>query len=101
MKTKRLTLVTVVAEAVLEPQLCELVKAEGATGFTVTPARGEGSRGLRAGLDGGNVRVEAIVSDTVGEAIVTRLAERYFANYAVIAWLTEVSVVRGEKYLRS
>ena len=50
---------------------------------------------------GDHVRVEAVVSDAVGEAIVTRLAERYFANYAVIAWLTEVSVVRGEKYLRS
>lgn len=101
MKTRRLTLVTVVAEAVLEPQLVELVKAQGATGFTVTAARGEGSRALRAGMEAGNVRLEAIVSEEAADAIVTRLSERYFTNYAVIAWLTDVSVVRGDKYVRS
>ncbi len=100
MKTRRLTLVTVVAEAVLEQQLIQLVKAEGATGFTVTAAHGEGSRALRTGMEEGNVRLEVVVSEEVGDAIVTCLAERYFTNYAVIAWLTDVSVVRGDKYVR-
>jgi hypothetical protein len=99
MQTRTLMLVTVVAEHVLESELVTLMKTEGATGYTVTPAHGEGSRGLRTGMEGGNVRLEVVVPTVVADAIVTRLAERYFTNYAVIAWLTEVRVVRGEKYV--
>jgi nitrogen regulatory protein P-II 2 len=101
MHTTTLTKVTIIAEEVLEGRLTELVKHEGATGFTVTPCRGEGSRGLRIGsMPGGNVRIEVLVPASVSESIVARLAEDYFTNYAVIAWLTEVSVLRGEKYVR-
>ena len=101
MNLRNLTLVTVVAEAVLEVQLTALVKDEGATGFTLTQAMGEGSRGLRSGMEGGNIRLEAVVSQAAAEAIIDRLSERYFANYAVIAWLTEVQVLRGEKYVQA
>jgi hypothetical protein len=93
------TLVTIIAEDVLEPRLTELVMRLGATGYTASPCRGEGSRGLRTGsMPGGNVRIEVIVSTAVADAIVARLASDYFPHYAVIAWRAEVGVVRGDKY---
>jgi len=96
----QLMLVTIVAEDLLEPQLATLVKTLGATGFTVTPCSGEGSRGLRTGsMPGGNVRIEVVVSKDVSEMIIAKLAEAYFAHCAVIGWLTPVGVVRGEKYV--
>jgi nitrogen regulatory protein P-II 2 len=100
MDTTKLTLVTIIAEQVLETRVIELAKHEGATGFTSTPCRGEGTRGLRTGAEeGGNVRLELLVREAVGDAIVARLAEDWFRSYGVVAWLQEVRVVRGEKYL--
>mgnify|MGYP003513056842 FL=1 len=43
-----LKLVTIVAESLLEKRLVEEVKRLGAKGYTITPARGEGSRGIRS-----------------------------------------------------
>jgi nitrogen regulatory protein P-II 2 len=34
----------------------------------------------------------------VAERILARVAEEYFAHYAVIAWVEDVEVVRGDKY---
>jgi hypothetical protein len=48
--------------------------------------------------EGGNIRLETIVSPAVADKILERLAEAYFANYAVIAFVDTVEVVRGDKY---
>ncbi len=97
--TKR-TLVTIIAEEVLETRVLEMVKLEGATGFTSTPCRGEGTRGLRTGAEeGGNVRIELIVSQEIAERILERLESDWFPSYAIIAWLSDVRVLREEKYL--
>ncbi|MCX7782254.1 MAG: transcriptional regulator [Meiothermus sp.] len=94
-----LKLVTIIAEGFLEEKLVREVKKLGAKGYTITPARGEGSRGVRASeWEGNNIRLETIVSPAVAEKILARLAEVYFANYAVIAFVENVEVVRGEKY---
>lgn len=99
MKTVSLRKVTIVAEAFLEERLLQEVRERGARGFTVGQVRGEGSRGERASeWEGRSVRIEALVSSEVADRILTYLAEHYFPNYAVIAWLEEVEVVRGDKY---
>ncbi len=94
-----LKLVTIIAEGFLEERLVREIKKLGAKGYTITSARGEGSRGVRASeWEGNNIRLETIVSPSVAEKILNRLAEVYFANYAVIAFVENVEVVRGEKY---
>ena len=100
MQTVTLKLVTVVTEAVLAERLIADLKALGAKGHTLTEARGEGSRHLRAGhLPGENVKIEAVVSESVAAAVVDHLAREYFIHYAVIVYVTDVAVVRGEKYV--
>ena len=49
-------------------------------------------------LRGDNVRLEVVVSPEVADAILERLAQEYFPNYALVAWVADVQVVRGEKY---
>lgn len=101
MSEARLRLVTIVAEAILEERLTRELLELGATGFTVTDSHGRGSRGIRTGdIPGTSVRIEVVVSPDVSERVVVRLREAYFPHYAVIAWLTDVDVVRGEKYVR-
>ncbi len=95
-----LTLVTIVAERVLESRIAEDIKAAGATGYTVGDARGEGSRHVGSHtFEGRNVRFEVIAGHAVAQRILDVVAERYFPHYGVIAFLTDVTVVRGEKYL--
>lgn len=100
MKTVPLKRVTIVAEAVLEDRLLRDVKRLGARGFTVLEARGEGSRGVRASeWEGRNVQIETLVSEGVADRILDLLAERYFQHFAVVAYITTVDVVRGDKYV--
>ena len=92
--------VTIVSERLLKDELITLVKEAGATGFSLTAVEGEGSRAVRAGdWEGRNVMLETLVSHSVADGILDTLDERYFKDYAVIAWLTEVSVLRGDKFL--
>lgn len=100
MDTVLLTMVSIVAESLLEGRLLADLRQLGATGYTVTEVRGEGSRGVRASeWEGNNVKVETIVAATTAQRILDHIATTYFEHYAVIAWTTEVRVVRGSKYL--
>jgi nitrogen regulatory protein P-II 2 len=99
MLTVPLCVVTIVAEPVLEERLIADIRLAGARGYTITGSHGEGSRGIRASDPPGvSIRIEVIASDDVADRLLTRLAERYFQHYAVIAWMTPARVVRGEKY---
>lgn len=100
MKTVVLKRVTIIAEALLEERLVRDVKRLGARGYTVTEVRGEGSRGVRASeWEGHNVKLESIVSPDVADRVLEHLAATYFPHFAVIAYVEDVSVVRGEKYV--
>jgi nitrogen regulatory protein P-II 2 len=96
-----LTLVTIVAEKILEPKLARLVLEAGASGYTATDARGKGSRDMRSQtFEGHNVRIETVVSPEVASRILEQITELYFPHYGVIAFTSQVAVVRGTKYVR-
>ena len=100
MRTHPIKLVTIVAEAALEYRLTTEIRALGARGFTIVEARGEGTRGGARGADapGTNIRLEALVSAPVAEAIVEHLVTHYFADYSIIAYTADVDVVRTRKF---
>jgi nitrogen regulatory protein P-II 2 len=92
-------LVTVVAEAVLEPRLLQELKDAGAHGWTVTDARGEGPRNRRTGdIAGGNVHIESLMSQEAADRLMARLVDHYFPSYACIAWVHPVTVMRPDKF---
>lgn len=100
MQTITLTKVTIIAEAILRERLIEVVLDAGATGYTCSHAEGEGSRHIRSGdLPGENIRIETIVSEPVADRLLARLSTEYFPHFALIAYLSEVRVIRGEKYV--
>ena len=93
-------LITIVTEAVLETELCGVLDELGASGYTVTDARGSGSRGIRdAGWQtSSNIRIEVICSEEVAERIADRMRERYYDNYAMILFEGDVRVMRSQKF---
>jgi nitrogen regulatory protein P-II 2 len=97
----RLKLVTIVTERVLRKRLLDEIRDLGARGFTTSEVSGEGSRGVRASeWEGSNIRIETIVAHDVAERIVDHVSRLYFDYHAVIVFVQDVDVVRGDKYLR-
>jgi nitrogen regulatory protein P-II 2 len=100
MNLTMLSLVTIVAESLLRDRLVSSILAAGAKGFTITEAEGEGSRHRRVSeILGANIRIETIVSEQVAEVLLSTLSNEYFERYAVIAYVSQVQVVRGTKYV--
>lgn len=100
MHTTTLKLVTIVTERILEDRLLRALEDLGARGYTLTQATGKGSRGVRASeWEGPDTRIESLVSPEVAEAVVAHVAENYFEHYAVILYVQDAEVVRGEKYV--
>ena len=97
-----LKLVTVVGETVIMEEIAEEVIKLGATGFTLSDVVGHGSRSTRNVLISGEAKtrkLEIVVPADVAVAILTFVSHNYFEHYACIAWLSDVSVVRGEQYV--
>lgn len=100
MHTTKLKKITIIAEAVLEERLLREVRHLGARGYTLTQVRGEGSRGVRASeWEGKNVQLDLLVSAEVSDRMLEHLAAHYFEHYAVVAYVVDVEVVRGERYV--
>jgi nitrogen regulatory protein P-II 2 len=95
-----LKLVTVIAEAIVSDRLIREIQQLGAKGYTATEVTGQGSRGVRASeWEGKNVKIETLVSEEVAQKILALLSEHYFPNFAVVAYVHDVTVVRGDKYV--
>ena len=100
MPTIQRKLITIVTEAALESELLEALKSLGVSGYTITNARGKGSRGVR---DAGwalssNIRIEVICSEAIAERVSQYLHENYYANYAMVVYETDISVLREGKF---
>jgi hypothetical protein len=100
MPTEARKLVTIVTEAVVERRLVDDLKLLGAHGYTISDARGEGSRGVRsAGWEASsNIRVEVVCDPRTAEAIAAHLRANYYADYAMILYFSDVGVLRPEKF---
>ena len=93
-------LLTVVTEAVLERELLGELDALGVRGYTITDARGQGSRGRRQSdwSQEGNIRIEMVCEPALAERVAQHLRDRYYDHYAMILFLQDVSVLRSEKF---
>lgn len=93
-------LLVIIAEAALERALLEDAKRLGAQGYTVADVRGSGRHGERAGSWDGdrNIEVKVIATPPVAEAIASRVLEAYCPNYSVSLFLSDVEVLRPEKF---
>lgn len=100
MKTTTLKLVTIVTERILEDRILRKMIELGAKGYTLTQATGKGSRGVRASeWEGPDTRIEALVSSEVAGGIIEYIADNLFEHYAVIVYVQDAEVVRGDKYV--
>lgn len=99
MNTYTLTLLTIVAEAILKDRLIHEIRHAGAKGFTISDVSGEGSRQRRVSeLLGDNIKIEVIAKREIADIILTVLHKDFFPRYSVVAFISDVQVVREDKY---
>lgn len=93
-------LLTVVCEAALESVLVKDMEGLGAQGYTITDARGKGARGVRSASweASSNIRIEVVCDERTAGAIAAHLREHYYENYAMILTMSDVEVLRPEKF---
>lgn len=98
--TEKRTLLTVFCEASLEPLLVRDMDRLGIGGYTISDARGKGSRGVRDASwdEARTIRLEVICARPLAETLLTHLQARYYAHYAMVAYLSDVEVLRPEKF---
>jgi nitrogen regulatory protein PII len=92
-------LVTIVAPYELRDRLESDLQGLGATGYTVSRADGRGAHGARTGgvFKLGNVRMEAIVSPAVAEAILEHL-ERQAEDLEVVGFAQDIEAVPAKQF---
>ena len=97
----RMKCLTIVTESLIEQRIADDLRACGALGWTITPARGMGPSNRRVSeLEGGHNRFDVLVDDSVCARIWDVLERDYFPDYAVTAWVSTVEVARPERYGR-
>ncbi|NEV64383.1 P-II family nitrogen regulator [Thiorhodococcus minor] len=101
--TRQATKLVIITEQLLLRDIARIVESSGATGYTVTPANGKGSRNLRSSgqptASGAfaNVKVEVITaSEALARRIADEIAGKYFDNFSGIAYLDQVDVLHAK-----
>lgn len=93
-------LLTVVCEASLEQAIVADLLALGVHGYTISDARGSGAHGRRdaAWPPSANIRIEILSAEKTALSTLSHLQENYYANYGMVAFLSDVLVMRPEKF---
>ena len=93
-------LLTIITETAIERTLVKDLDKIGVRGYTVTDARGKGSRGMRTGTwdQNSSVRIEIVCDERMAGAITDYILQNYYEYYAMMLFITDVEVLRPEKF---
>lgn len=93
-------LVTIVCEAYAQDAVTKLLCEVGAHGWTSFAVEGDGARGKRPAdiREFANVQIEVVAQPDTATKLLERLAQDYFPRYAMIAFESDVRVLRRDKF---
>jgi len=93
-------LITVVTEAVLEAEIEKVLNEAGAKGYTISDVRGKGQESFRSGdwKESANIQIQIVCKPELADNIIHSLRDKFFENYHMIIYLSDVQVLRSEKF---
>jgi nitrogen regulatory protein P-II 2 len=99
MKTVPMKRVTTIGDETVRYRIVKEIHEMGVTGYTDFVVHGRGARGVRPSPgEPANATIEVITTPELAQRILEHVAQHYFENYAMIAFLDNVEVLRGEKF---
>lgn len=104
--TQKASKLVIVTEKVLEKKVGKIIDKAGATGYTVVPAGGKGSRGVRSSGQPSvsdsysNVKFEILTPNRdMAVKISDEVASEFFDDYSGIAYICDVmEVLHAHKF---
>ena len=100
MKLYDVKLLTITCEILAQENILEILKNHEITGYTKYEVDGNGSRGLRGQgfKNEKNIKIEIIIRDEKLQDIVEEISRTLFANFAIVLYVSNVGVLRPEKF---
>lgn len=100
MNTHPMKLLTIVCEAHARGPVTDMLRAGGAHGWTLFPVEGEGAQGRRSAdiPEFSNLQIEVVLRPEIAAALLERLGRDFFPRYAMIAFISDVQVLRADKF---
>jgi nitrogen regulatory protein PII len=100
MKLHSMKLVTIVCEALARSAVTELLKEIGAHGYTLFPVEGVGAQGSRVAdiEEFANIQIEVVLQTDPAMQLLARLETDFFARFAMIAYSSDIEVIRSAKF---
>lgn len=100
LNTHPMKLVTIVCEAYAQESVTKLLREQGAHGFTLFSVEGDGEHGRRPAdiREFANIQIEVVVRPEVAEAVLEGLSREFFQRYGMIAFESDVRVLRPSKF---
>ena len=100
MKFFKVKLLTITCEILAQKNVIEILHKHKVSGYTTYEVDGDGSRGIRGqGLKNEkNVKIEIVLSEDKLQDIVEEITRTMFSNFAIILYVSDVGVVRPDKF---
>ena len=100
MKLYNVKLLTITCEILAKENVIDILKKHEITGYTTYEVDGNGARGIRGqGLKTDkNVKVEVIMREEKLDGVVEEISRTLFANFALVLYVSDIGVVRMEKF---
>jgi len=100
MKLYPVKLLTITCEILAQKNIIEILKKHDITGYTTYEVDGNGARGIRGQgfKNEKNVKVEVIMREEKLQDVVEEISRTLFANFAIVLYVSDISVVRTEKF---
>ena len=99
MTSRPFRLVTIISEPVVSKEIISLAMDLGASGFTSSDVRGEGSSDKSSGeVPDEKIKIEIVADSVLAEKLMLEVATHYFKNYSIIVYSSEIRVLRPEKF---
>lgn len=101
MKLYPVKLLTITCEILAQKEILEILKKHNITGYTTYEVDGNGAKGLRGQgfKNEKNIKVEVVLREEKLQDIVEEISRTMFSNFAIILYVSDVSVVRTEKFV--
>ncbi len=103
--TKQAIKLVIVTEKLLLKKIAKIIDATGASGYTVVPAGGKGSRNVRSSGQpsisdtSSNVKIEVLTaSRDIAIKISDEVAAQFFDDYSGITYICDAEVLYAHKF---
>ena len=100
MKLYNMKLLTITCEILAQKNVIDILHKHGISGYTLYEVSGSGAKGIRGqGFESEkNIKIEVVLQEEKLSDVLEAIARTLFSDYAIITYVSDVGVVRIEKF---